>query len=120
MRNQDNHHRKGKTVNLLCFECEKPMQKATVTYRGIAFEAWKCPNCKESIFTEEQSLIFARRLDQQRMEENYTKSPMKIGSSWGITFPKDVVDVFRLNNKKTKMKLIPDVAAGKIIIEIKE
>lgn len=115
---KNNHHRTREAIT--CFDCEIPMQKTISQYRGLHFDAWKCSRCKEVIFTEEQARTVARCLQQQRMEEAYSKSAMKIGSSYGITFPKEVVDVFKLNSKKTKLKLIPDVSSSKIIIEVSE
>jgi hypothetical protein len=89
-------------------------------FRGLEFESWKCPKCKETIFTEQQSLDVVRALDQQRLEIEYHKHPMRIGRSWGMTFPKDVARVFHLNDKSAKFRIVPDVSAGKIIIEIEE
>ncbi|MFH1072846.1 MAG: hypothetical protein V1743_05445 [Nanoarchaeota archaeon] len=103
-----------------CIECDVVMVPATSRYRGLDFEAWQCPKCKEKIFTEEQSRIVVKKLEQQRLEKEYIKQPMRIGRSWGMTFPKTIVDVFHLNDKKTKMKLLPDVREGRIIIEVEE
>ncbi|MFH1917066.1 MAG: hypothetical protein ABIJ21_07430 [Nanoarchaeota archaeon] len=103
-----------------CTHCSGTMQPTSIILKGIAFDGWGCTKCKEKIFTEKQSLTVVRRLDQQRLSQDYIKHPMKIGRSWGMTFPKELADVFNLNEKKTKMRLIPYVSEGKIIIEIEE
>ena len=45
---------------------------------------------------------------------------MKIGHSWGMTFPKEMAEVFSLDNPKTKLSLHPKLAENKIEIELKE
>jgi hypothetical protein len=103
---------------ITCWECDQPMHLIQTKFHNISCEAWRCSICKETIFTEKQSLFLARAIDQEHMKDMYPKSAIKIGSSWGITFPKAVVDAFKLNQKKTKMKIHPQVAEGKIVIEV--
>jgi hypothetical protein len=96
------------------------MYPAKVILKGLQFDGWGCSKCKEKIFTEKQSLAVVKGLDQQRLANDYIKHPMRIGRSWGMTFPKEVCDIFNLNDKKTKMRLIPNVSEGKIVIEVEE
>jgi hypothetical protein len=84
------------------------------------FDAWKCNKCHETIFTEEQATTVAKKLDGKRLAKEYHKQPLRIGRSWGMTFPKEVAETFNLNDKKTKMRLVPHIGEGKITIEIEE
>jgi hypothetical protein len=104
---------------IMCWECNVVMKPAKSRYRGMEFDSWRCPQCKGTIFTEEQSLAVAKRLDQQRMEKEYSKTFMKIGSSLGITLPKAIVDVFHLHPGK-KTRIIPCFEDGRIIMEVEE
>ena len=54
----------------------------------------------------------------RRLEKNYVKYPIKIGHSWGMTFPKDMAEVFNLDNPKTKLKIYPNLEEGKIEIKL--
>ena len=101
----------------LCFNCNVPMKKTFVNYKGIELEARECPKCKNRVFTEELTMKAISQLEAKRLENEYVKNPIRIGHSWGITFPKEVVDVFNLNNSKTKIKMRPNVEKG--VIEIK-
>ena len=92
------------------------MKKSSVNYRGMKFEAMKCPKCNEKIFTEDLAMKAISTLEAERLKEEYIKKPIKIGHSWGITFPKEIADVFNL--KKRKLKLHPDVENQKIEISL--
>ena len=97
-----------------CINCDVPMKKTYVNYKGIKFEARECPNCKEKIFTEDLAMKAIAQLESKRLKENYMKHPIKIGHSWGLTFPKEIAKVFNLDNSKTKIKLEPKVEESKI------
>lgn len=100
----------------LCFTCKIPMKKSFVKYKNLELEARECPQCKERIFTEDLAMKAAAQLESQRLESEYIKHPIKIGHSWGLTFPKEVSDVFNLANPKTILKMQPNVEKGKIEI----
>ena len=102
-----------------CINCNIPMKKAFVEYKGIRFEARQCPKCKEKIFTEELTMEAISKLESKRLEPEYIKHPMKIGHSWGITFPKEMAEVFNLNNAETKLGLYPKPTEKKIEIIVK-
>lgn len=102
-----------------CINCDVKMKKTFVKYKGIQFEARQCPKCKEKIFTEDLTMKAISALESKRLEKEYIKHPMKIGHSWGMTFPKAVAEVFNLNNSKTKISLNPKLAEGKIEILMK-
>jgi hypothetical protein len=104
--------------SLDCYKCEKPMHLIKTKYKDFPCEAWRCTACKETMYTDEEVGKIARHFDQECLKNDYSKTAMKIGSSYGITFPKAVVDVFRLSDKRTKMKIIPEVEKNKIIIEV--
>ena len=93
------------------------MKKAHVEYKGIKFEARQCPKCKEKIFTEDLTMKAISKLESKRFEAEYIKYPIKIGHSWGMTFPKDLTDAFNLNNPETKLKVHPNLEKGKIEIK---
>lgn len=93
------------------------MHKAKTRMRGVELDIYECPKCKSRIFTEEQATEAALKLDAQKLEKEYSKKPIKIGHSWGLTFPKNLADVFRINNSKAKMTLIPKLKEN--VIEIK-
>lgn len=99
-----------------CINCGIPMKKTFMIYKGIKLEARQCPKCKEKIFTEDLALKAISELESNRLEKEYTKHPIKIGHSWGITFPKDMAEVFNLNKSNTKLRLQPKVRENKIEI----
>ena len=103
-----------------CINCDVPMKKTFVEYRGMKLEARQCPKCKEKIFSEELAMKAISQLEAKRLEHEYVKHPIKIGHSWGMTFPKELAEVFNLNNSKTKLSLQPKLAEGKIEIVLKE
>ncbi len=100
----------------LCFDCEVEMRKVFTKFRGLQFEAFQCPKCKATVYTEEQAAKMAVRLQAQRLKNEYTKKAIKIGSSWGITFPKDIVSVFNLKSKK--LRIHPNLEKSKIEIAV--
>lgn len=102
----------------LCINCKIPMKKAYVEYKGIKFEARQCPECKEKIFTEDLTMKAINKLEAKKLEKEYIKSPIRIGHSWGMTFPSDMTEPFNLNNPKTKMKIHPNLEKGKIEIDL--
>ncbi|MBN1645357.1 hypothetical protein JW851_04980 [Candidatus Woesearchaeota archaeon] len=103
----------------ICINCKIPMKKTSVRYKNIDFEAMQCPKCKEKIFTEDLAMKAISKLETERLKSEYIKQPIKIGHSWGITFPKEITDVFDLNKPKTRLKLHPDLEKGKIEISLK-
>lgn len=102
----------------LCAGCDFPMKKTTVNYKGIKFEARQCPKCKEKIFTEDLAMKAIAKLEAKRLEREYIKHPIRIGHSWGITFPKELTEVFGLGSPKTTLKMLPDVETGTIKISL--
>jgi len=100
----------------ICSECKKEMKNALIEYKGLKLEALQCPKCKRKIFTEELTMKVISKLEATRLKEEYIKKPIKIGHSWGITFPKDIVDVFGFDNK-SEIKVLPNIE--KKIIELK-
>ena len=103
-----------------CINCGIEMKKTFVTYKGIKFEARQCPKCKERIFTEDLTMKALSQLESKRLEKEYIKYPIKIGHSWGVTFPKEMADVFNLNTNKTKLKLHPKLDENKIEIVLED
>ena len=102
----------------LCINCKIPMKKTYVEYKGIKFEARQCPKCKEKIFTEDLTMKAINKFEAKKLEKEYVKKPIKIGHSWGMTFPSDMTEAFNLNNPKTKLKVHPNLEKGKIEISL--
>ena len=103
-----------------CMNCQIPMRKTFIEYNGIKFEARECPKCSEKIFTEDLTMKAISKLESKRLEKEYIKHPIKIGHSWGLTFPKDLAEIFNLNNKKTKIRLNPKLSENKIEIVLSD
>lgn len=102
----------------LCIECKIPMKKTFVIYKGIKFEARQCQKCKEKIFTEDLTMKAISKLESKRLAQEYIKHPIKIGHSWGMTFPKEVTEIFGLDSPKTLLKIHPNAEKGKIEISL--
>jgi len=94
------------------------MKKVFIKYNDLELEAMECPKCKDRIFTEDLAMEAISKLESKRLKAEYTKHPMRVGHSWGMIFPKDLADVFNLNNSKTKFSLHPILAENKIEIRI--
>ena len=103
----------------LCINCSSPMKKTYVDYKGLKLEARECTKCKKKIFTEDLTMKAISQLEAKRLQSEYIKKPIKVGHSWGMTFPKEVADVFNLKNNTTKLKIHPDVVKGVIEISVK-
>ncbi len=102
-----------------CMNCGVNMKKTFVVYKGIYFEALQCPKCKEKIFTENLAFRAITKLESEKLKEEYVKRPIRIGHSWGITFPKEVAEVFNLNDPKVVLKIHPLLEKSKIEINFK-
>lgn len=105
-------------IKELCINCSAPMKKAYINYKGLKLEARVCTKCKKKVFTENLTMKAIAQLEAKRLETEYTKRPIKVGHSLGITFPKEIVDVFNLKDK-TKIKIHPNVLKGIIEISVK-
>ena len=103
----------------LCISCSVPMKKTYINYKGLKLEARECTKCKKKIFTEDLTMKAISQLESKRLETEYIKRPIRVGNSWGITFPKEVVDVFNLKNNNTKIIIHPNVVKGIIEISVK-
>jgi len=94
------------------------MKLVKTTHDGVEGDAYRCQNCKMTIFTQDQALIFGRKLQQKLLKEKYIKKPVKIGNSYGIIFPRDIVKVFNLDSGKTTLDIRMDKAKSKIEITV--
>lgn len=59
------------------------------------------------------------KLESSKLQQEYVKKPIKIGHSWGITFPKELTDTFNLDNPKTELKIHPNLEKRKIEINLR-
>jgi hypothetical protein len=101
-----------------CHECGRPMKLEVKNLKGIMCESYRCPKCKISIFTENQALAFGRQYQQKLLKEKYVKKPVKIGHSYGMIFPKEIVRAFNLDSKDAKFDINTDLAKNKIEITV--
>jgi ribosomal protein L37AE/L43A len=99
-----------------CTHCCVAMGKTIVKYKGMNFDAWQCPKCKEKIFTEDLAMQAITTLEARKLKEEYVKKTIKIGNSIGMTFPKDVTEAFAL--EKATLQVHPDLKNNKIEIII--
>jgi hypothetical protein len=99
-----------------CIYCEKEMKKTIIVQKGLKLEGLECPKCKERVFDEKQFHKAITQLEQRRLKKEYSKKTIKIGHSYGLIFPKDLVEVFNLKNRK--IKLNPILEDSKIEIKI--
>jgi hypothetical protein len=99
-----------------CMQCNVPMKKTTVLYKGLSFEAQQCPKCKEKIFTEDLAMQAITKMEAKKLKEEYIKKSIKIGNSIGMTFPKELIEVFGLD--KSTLRIHPKVKEGKIEISV--
>ncbi len=106
------------TNERLCINCNIAMKKTYLEHNRIKFEARQCPRCKEKIFTEDLAIKAISKLESKKLESEYIKHPIKIGHSWGMTFPKDITETFNLNNPETKLSVHPNLEKKKIEINL--
>jgi hypothetical protein len=101
-----------------CFECGAPMKLVNTSYKGVPMEAYRCTKCKETILTEDQVKKFGNALQQRKLKEKYLKKPIKIGHSYAVTFPRDLVEAFHLGSEKTRLDMRADIDKNKIEITV--
>jgi len=99
-----------------CINCQTPMKKTHISYKGVTLEAQQCPKCKEKIFTEKLAMKAIHKLEAEQLKKEYLKTPIKIGNSIGITFPKEMTDAFELGKPNKKLKLHHNLEKRQITI----
>ena len=88
---------------MTCMLCSVALRKSTVNYKGVKLVAWQCPECKQKIFTEDLAVHALQKLEQSRLAKEYVKKPMKIGHSWGMTFPKALFQLCSLSIQRVRV-----------------
>jgi len=101
-----------------CYKCGTQMRLVNEKFEGIMCESYRCPKCKTTIFTEEQARAFGGVYQQKLLKEKYVKKPVKIGHSYGMIFPKEIVKAFNLNSKEAKLDINTDFSKNKIEITV--
>lgn len=91
-----------------CIDCETRMVLDKTTIRGVMVECYKCPECKEKIFTEEQTRLAVQMLEASRLAKEYKKPILQIGGSLAVTIPKDIAEVFHLKGRQVTIKPLLD------------
>jgi len=94
------------------------MEPIKTTHEGIEADAYRCSKCKMTVFTEEQALLFGHKLQQKLLKDKYVKKPVKIGNSYGMIFPRDLVKAFNLDSPKTTLDVKMDSSKSKIEITV--
>ena len=95
-------------ANEFCMDCGIEMKKTYVSFNDIRVEAQRCGNCGKRIFPEHLALKALKKLEAQKLEPFYHRKPIKIGSSWAITLPKEIAKLLKVD-KKTKFKIRPKI-----------
>lgn len=101
-----------------CVKCDAKLHPTKLRISGIEFEGLKCPKCGEKVFNEKQMNAVAAALEQKRLKGEYKKRPVKIGHSYGIIFPKDIVQVFNLDVKGASLGIKANKAKKTIEITV--
>jgi DNA-directed RNA polymerase subunit RPC12/RpoP len=101
-----------------CLQCGKAMELVKTSHEGIEADAYRCEKCKMTVFTQEQALTFGRKLQQKLLKDKYVKKPIKIGHSYGVIFPRDLVKAFNLDSPKTILDVKMDSSKNKIEITV--
>jgi len=101
-----------------CVKCDAKLHLTKLKISGLEFEGLKCIKCGEKVFNEKQFHAALIALDQKRLKDEYKKQPIKIGHSYGIIFPKDIVQVFNLDVKGTELGIKADKSKKKIEITV--
>ena len=104
--------------NRICIKCNVPMAKTFVTYKNMKFEARQCPKCKDKIFTEDLAIQAVSQMEARKVKDEYKKNPIRIGNSWGVTFPKPLVDFFNLDNPEAGLSIHANIKKRKIEIDV--
>lgn len=86
-----------------CVNCDAKLHLTRLKIAGMEFDGLKCPKCGEKVFNEKQMDAVVAALEQKRLKGEYKKRPVKIGHSYGLIFPKDIVQVFNLDVKGTSL-----------------
>ena len=101
-----------------CLQCGKTMELIKTAHEGIEADAYRCLKCKMTVFTEEQALFFGHKLQQKLLKDKYVKKPVKIGNSYGVIFPRDLVKALDLDSPKTTLDVRMNSAKNKIEITV--
>lgn len=101
-----------------CFKCGTLMKEHGCKIAGVDAIGLKCLKCGDLVFTEAQAIAAAKKIDRSRLKEKYTKKPVKIGNSYGILMPRDIVKVFNLDSKDARIDIKTDKSNNKIEITV--
>ncbi|MFH0870338.1 MAG: hypothetical protein V1866_04755 [archaeon] len=107
-----------KPNKLRCVFCGVGLESAQIRAKGLKLEGFKCPKCGDKVFDEKQFHAALVALDQKRLKEEYKKTPIKIGHSYGMIFPRDIVQVFNLDAKGIELGVKADKSKNKIEITV--
>ena len=92
--------------NEFCVDCGIEMKKTYVTFNDVKLEAQRCGNCGKKMFPEHLALKALKKLESTKLEPFYHRKAIKIGSSWAITLPAEIIKSFGVDSK-TKFKIKP-------------
>ncbi len=87
-----------------CGDCETEMEEKKETRLGEKVLIYTCPTCGKSLINLDEVIKIQRKFIRAIEEE---RTVVKIGNSIGVTFPRELKNIFKLG-EKVKIKFDPD------------
>ena len=88
---------------ILCKDCNKKMQPATLDKNGFHLRALKCPDCKNQIIHPQDLKEYA---DFQSLKKKNFKVKLRyIGNSYAVSIPREIID-FMNEQEKTMNNMV--------------
>ncbi|MEE8400891.1 MAG: hypothetical protein V3R86_01900 [Candidatus Hydrothermarchaeaceae archaeon] len=87
-----------------CGDCETEMEEKKETRLGEKVLIYTCSACGKSLINLDDAIKIQRKFIKAIEED---RTVVKIGNSIGITFPRELKEIFKLG-KKVKLKFDPD------------
>ncbi len=96
-----------------CVACGKTAKPAKLRVDNSQVPGWKCPDCGEEYLdgVAVETLLAIRKLKAERLTAKVTRQ----GNSYAIRVPMQVVNAYRLKDKK-QLKILPE--EKRIVLEI--
>jgi phage FluMu protein Com len=83
---------------ILCKNCNKKMQPATIEKNSFHIRAVKCPNCRNQILHPEDLKEYD---DFQNLKKKQFKVKLRfIGNSYAVSIPREIVNFMNEQEKK--------------------
>ena len=85
---------------VLCNKCGKKMKKLVVERSGFKMRALECPNCGGRTYHPSDMEEFNKY--SQLQKQNFQVKLRKVGNSYTVSIPKELIDFFEEDNGKRK------------------